>query len=118
VEKLVGVVAVRRPPGTVAFEANTAECPDAAAEADPAWSSSNARNRTGLLRRLCADEPRMDFSLEGMLRLFRTHAEPAGLCQHGPALHSWTGFFMLPRKRELHIARGYTCEGRMEVVRF
>jgi len=51
-----------------------------------------------------------------MIDLFCTHEQPVGICQHGPELHSQTGFFMLPRKRELWLARGYTCHRNLERV--
>jgi len=117
VERLVGTVAVRRPAGKVVFEANIALSEEAQPFVSPAWGGDNGRGRTALLARLCADETTLDFSLQGMLNLFSIHDNP-GLCQHGPELHSHTGFFMLPRKRELWIARGYTCERNLEVFQF
>ena len=117
VEKLVGVVAERPPVNNIAYEANTALTPEAIAQSDPAWCSDNSRQRTALLHRLCDEQRWSDFSLEGMLTLFSHHATPVGLCQHGPELHSQTGFFMLPRKKELSLARGYTCQRNLEAVR-
>lgn len=117
VERLVGVVAVRRPVGKVASEANIALSEEAQPFVSSAWGGDNGRGRTALLARLCADETKLDCSLTGMLDLFSVHGEP-GLCQHGPELHSNTGFFMLPRSRELWIARGYTCERKLETFRF
>ena len=117
VEKLVGAVAVRPPQNNIAFEANIPLCPETLPHADPAWCSDNGHQRTELLDRLCRREHWSDFSLDGMLKLFSHHGNPVGLCQHGPELHSQTGFFMLPRKRELHLARGYTCHRNLEMIR-
>jgi len=117
VERLVGVVTVRRPTGKVVYEANIALAEETLPFVSSAWGGENGRGRTALLTRLCADETTLDCSLRGMLDLFSVHGDP-GLCQHGPELHSHTGFFMLPRKREVWIARGYTCERCLEVFRF
>lgn len=116
VERLVGVVAVRR--GKVLYEANIALSEEAQPFISPAWVGENGRQRTALLAKLCADESAMDCSLQGMLDIFSTHAQPVGICQHGPELHSNVGFFMLPRKREVNIVRGYPCERNIEVFRF
>ena len=78
--------------------------------------SANGLGRMALLDTLCADESKLDCSLQGMLALFSAHGDPVGICQHGPELHSNVGFFMLPRQREVHIARGYTCERNIERV--
>ena len=118
VEKVVGAVAVRRPEHNVVYEANIARCPEVLPHIDPSWGGENGHQRTALLDRLCRDQNWPDFSLQGMIDLFSTHAEPVGLCQHGPQLHSQTGFFMLPRRQELHLVRGYTCQRNIEVVRF
>ena len=80
--------------------------------------SENGQRRMVLLDRLCADESKLDFSLQGMLTLFSIHEKPVGICQHGPELHSNDGFFMLPRKKEVLIVRGYTCERDSERVTF
>lgn len=116
VEKVVGAVGVRRPRGRVAYEANVACCPEVIPLADPSVSA-NGMARLALLDALCADESALDYSLQGMLHLFSAHAEPAGICQHGPELHSNVGFFMLPRTREVCIARGYTCARQLETIR-
>jgi predicted choloylglycine hydrolase len=118
VEKVVGKIAVRRPQGNVAFEANIARCSDVLPFVDPSWCGENGERRTALLDRLTRQQPWRDFSLNGMIDLFAMHDDPVGICQHGPALHSQTGFFMLPRKRELWLARGYTCQRNLECVRF
>ncbi len=115
VEKVVGALGVRRPHGPVAYEANVASCPEVLPYADPNISENGLR-RMALLDRLCADEAQLDLSLQGMLRLFSTHGDPVGICQHGPELHSNVGFFMLPQRREVHIVRGYTCQRNTEVV--
>jgi hypothetical protein len=117
VEKVVGMVAERRPDNNVAFEANIGLSPEMQPHIDPKWCSANCYQRTALLERLCRHEGWSDFSLDGMLKLFSTHGDPVGICQHGPDLHSETGFFMLPRKREFWLARGYTCQRNLELVR-
>ena len=118
VEKVVGMVAVRRPQDNVAFEANIALCAGASEHVDPSWCGENGYRRTALLERLCRQGGWSDYSLKGMIELFSTHDDPVGICQHGPELHSQTGFFMLPRKRELWLARGYTCQRDLELVHF
>ena len=117
VEKVVGAVAVRRPENNVAYEANIAFCPDVIPLIDPSWGGENGRQRMALLDRLCRRENWADFSLRGMIDLFCTHGDPVGLCQHGPQLHSQTGFFMLPRQREIWLASGYTCQRNLQIVR-
>jgi hypothetical protein len=120
VEKVVGKVAVRRPaPGCSAvYEANIGLCPEAAPFVDPSWCGENGQRRTALLARLLDGGAWADCSLRGMIDLFCTHADPVGICQHGPQLHSQTGFFMLPRKRQMWLARGHTCKRDFEVVGF
>jgi hypothetical protein len=124
VEKVVGQLAVRRPapgsaPGSVAvYEANIGLCPETAPFIDPGWCNENGYRRTALLASLLDGGGWSDYSLRGMIDLFCTHAEPAGLCQHGPQLHSQTGFFMLPQKRQMWLARGHTCRRDFEVVGF
>lgn len=118
VEKVVGAFGVKRPNSNVAFVTNVPQCPEVIPHTPTAAVNANGQGRMALLRQLCADESRLDFSLEGMLRLFSTHGEPVGICQHGPELHSNTGFFMLPRNKEVWMTRGYTCYRNLEVLRF
>ena len=115
VEKVVGALGVRRPRGNIAYEANVACCPEVLPFVDPS-PCHNGLQRMALLDHLCADEAHVDCSLQGMLALFSAHADPVGVCQHGPELHSHVGFFMLPRKRELLIVRGYTCARNSERI--
>ncbi len=118
VEKLVGRIGIRRPANNVIYEANVALCPEVLPEIDPRWGGENGVHRTQLLDKLLRDQSWTDFSLAGMIRLFSQHDSPTGICQHGPELHSQTGFFMLPKKRMLWLARGYTCKQQLEPVTF
>ena len=92
---VVGAVGVRRPVGNIAYEANVACCPEVLPFVDPN-PCHNGLQRMALLDGLCADESKVDCSLQGMLALFSAHADPVGMCQHGPELHSYAGFFMFP----------------------
>lgn len=116
-DKIAHALGVKRPAGNVAYVANVPQCPDVIPHTIAPFSE-NGLQRMALLDKLCADGAQMDFSFEGMLRLYLTHGTPAGLCQHGPELHSTTGFFMLPRKGTVRISRGYTCEQDMEDFQF
>ncbi|HIJ72857.1 MAG TPA: hypothetical protein HPP83_02040 [Candidatus Hydrogenedentes bacterium] len=116
VEKVVGALAVRRPNGNVVYEANIPLTPEVLAHVPADADFDNGRARMALLDHVCRDESHMDFSLEGMLSLFATHADPVGLCQHGPALQTNLGFFMLPQKRQVWLARGNTCQRNLEKV--
>src|SRR5207244_2051986 len=107
-----------RPVNNVVYEANHAFIPEVLAHVDPSWGGDNGRQRMALLDKLCRDQAWTDFSLEGMFKLFSVHEEGAGMCQHGPALHSQTGFFMLPTRHEMVLARGHTCERNFETFRF
>jgi len=108
VEKVVNCVAVRKPQRNIVYEANIALCGEALPHVDPSWCGENGERRTALLH--CLSGTWTDFSLGGMINLFRTHQQPVGICQHGPELHSHVGFFMLPASREVWIAHGHTCE--------
>jgi predicted choloylglycine hydrolase len=118
VEKLVGKVGVRRPVNNVAYEANVALCAEVLPCVDSRWGGENCTRRMALLDKLVPEKNWSDFSLQGMLSLFSQHEPGFGICQHGPTLHSQTGFFMLPAKRMLWLARGYTCMRELEAVRF
>jgi predicted choloylglycine hydrolase len=118
VEKLVGVMGVRRPENNVAYEANVALCPEVISQVNPRWGGPNGPNRMAILDKLVRKEGWSDFSFDGMVSLFSAHGTPTGVCQHGPDLHSQTGFFMLPAKKMLWLARGYTCKRDLEAVRF
>jgi predicted choloylglycine hydrolase len=116
VEKVVGMMAVRRTENNVAFEANIPLSPEVEPFVDRSWGGDNGRGRTALLEEVFYGDGWSDISAEGMIELFSTHGKHVGLCQHGPELHSHTGFFMLPAKRELWLARGYTCQRRLEHI--
>jgi hypothetical protein len=116
IDKVAGAMGVKRPDGNVAYVTNIAQCPEVIPHTT--GLSENGLGRMALLKQLCDDESQMDFSFDGLLRMFHTHGEPVGLCQHGPELHSTTGFFMLPSKGMIHIARGHTCNSELEAFRF
>ena len=116
-DKVAYAFGVKRPAGNVAYVTNVPQCPNVIPHTITPFSE-NGLQRMALLSKLCADEAQMDFSLEGALRLFLTHGKPVGLCQHGPELHSTTGFFMLPQKGKVRISQGYTCKQDMEDFQF
>ncbi len=109
-EKHVAGQTVRRPAGPDAAVWETNHClgKELAGKDDPASPYlDNSHARVSLLRRM---EKEVERSLEGLTRMYRTHDDPVGICQHGQAgLHTDSGIIICPGKRTMWATEGYPC---------
>lgn len=76
---------------------------------------ANSRGRFDLLEQLTAEQPH---SLEQVIAIARTHADPTSICQHGPQAHTVIGYVMIPAERRMLIARGRPCENEFKEYTF
>ena len=76
---------------------------------DPAFDlMPNSRARMNGLTRL---DPTVERSLEGMETLYRAHADPTGICQHGAGgLHTDSAIILSPDERAMWVTDGYPCK--------
>ena len=109
-EKHVAGQTLRRPPGPDAAVWETNHClgKELVGKDDPASPYlDNSRARISLLREM---EKGVERSLEGLTRMYRTHNDPVGICQHGQAgLHTDSGIIICPGKRTMWATEGYPC---------
>ena len=82
---------------------------------DGGAAAANSRDRFTVLERLTAEQPH---SLEQLMRIARTHTEPADICRHGPLSHSIMGYIMIAQERSLLVSAGYPCENEFEAFTF
>jgi isopenicillin-N N-acyltransferase-like protein len=101
---------VRRPSGQGRAVWQTNHCcdPALAGRDDPAFTVLvNSRDRAALLARL---DPTVERSREGLMRLYRTHDPPAGICQHGAGgMHTDSAILLSPDERAMWVTEGYPC---------
>ena len=117
VERSPTRAAVRRMEGHTIWNTNhflTAEMQPVLKD-DGGAAAQNSRDRFTVLERLTAEQPH---SLEQLIRIARTHTEPADICRHGPLAHSIMGYIMIARERSLLVSAGYPCENEFEAFTF
>ncbi len=82
---------------------------------DGGAAAQNSRDRFTVLERLTAEQPH---SLEQLMRIARTHTEPASICRHDELAQSIMGYIMIARERTLLVSFGYPCENEFEAFTF
>ena len=82
---------------------------------DGGAAAQNSRDRFTVLARLTAKQPH---SLEQLMRIARTHTEPASICRHDALAQSIMGYIMIARERSLLVSFGYPCENEFETFTF
>jgi len=82
---------------------------------DGGAAAQNSRDRFTVLARLTAELPH---SLEQLMRIARTHTEPASICRHDALAQSIMGYIMIARERSLLVSFGYPCENEFEAFTF
>lgn len=109
-EKHVEGQAIRRPsaPGSAVYQTNHCCDPSLAGADDPTSALlQNSRDRADCLARL---DPTVERSFDGLVRLYRSHGAPAGICQHGEGgLHTDSAIVMSPDERAMWATEGYPC---------
>lgn len=78
-------------------------------------AAQNSRDRFTVLARLTAEQPH---SLDQLMRIARTHTEPASICRHDALAQSIMGYIMIARERTLMVSAGYPCENEFEAFTF
>ncbi len=109
-EKHVAGQTVRRPSvsGGAVWETNHCIGKELVGKDDPALPYlDNSHARIDLVSRMEGDVAR---SFEGLAEMYRTHADPVGICQHGQAgLHTDSGIIVCPAERTMWATEGYPC---------
>jgi hypothetical protein len=82
---------------------------------DGGAAAQNSRDRFTVLERLTAEQPH---SLDQLMRIARTHTEPADICRHDALAQSIMGYIMIAQERTLMVSAGYPCENEFEAFTF
>ena len=102
--------AIRRPDrrGQAVWQTNHCCAPSLVGRDDPENPlMQNSRERMECLTRR---DPTVERSMAGLCRLFRSHDEPEGICQHGEGgLHTDSGIILSPDRRTMWATEGYPC---------
>ena len=109
-EKHVAGQTIRRPSGSDAAVWETNHClgKELVGKDDPESPLlENSHARIALLPQM---EREVKRSFEGLVEMYRFHADPVGICQHGQAgLHTDSGVIICPDKRAMWATEGYPC---------
>ena len=109
-EKHVAGQSIRRPsePGEAVWETNHCLGKELVGKDDPESPLlQNSRARIDLVSQM---EKAVARSFQGLVRMYRTHADPVGICQHGQAgLHTDSGLILCPGERAMWATEGYPC---------